>query len=68
MEDLVAHKDMLDLRKKEILHKKWNEQVYSPIRSQIERSIAGPCYGEMARRKKILHKQYLEHVNKKVRA
>ncbi len=57
---------MLDLRKKEMLHKKWSEQVHEPIKRQIDKEMHGPNYKELAQRKRELHKEYLEHVNRKV--
>lgn len=66
MDDLVKHKEMLDLRKKEVLYRKWCSKVYEPLRQQIHVQMNGPGYPQLQIRKRQLHKEYLEHVNKKV--
>ena len=66
MGNTVSHKEMFNLRKKEMLHRKWNERVYEPIREQIDKEMHGPMYDELARRKREIHKEYLEYTNKKV--
>ena len=63
---MLKQKEILDLRKKEMLHKKWSERVQEPIRTQIRTEMKGPVYPELDRWKRELHKEYLEHVNKKV--
>lgn len=62
----MKHKEMLDLRKKEMLHFKWKERVFEPIRNQVDKEIHSPMYDELAQRKRALHKEYIEHNNKKV--
>ena len=57
---------MLNHRKKELLHKKWTENVNEPIKREIDKEINGPNYLELMKRKRALHKEYLEHTNKKV--
>ena len=65
MEDYVSHKDVMDLRKKEMLHKKWNDRVHEPLRKKIIEVMDGSDWPELDRRKRELHKQYLEFVNEK---
>ena len=66
MEDLINYKEFLDLRKKELLHKRWTDRVYQPIRRQVVKEIKSSEFGELFQRKRQLYKEYLEHVNKKV--
>lgn len=66
MNDFLEHTDLLELRKKELLHKNWNDRVYEPIRRKILKAMNGQDWLENDRRKRELHRQYLEHVNKKV--
>lgn len=66
MENVVSSKEVLDLRKKEMLHKKWNDRVYEPLREKIIDVMDGEDWPELDRRKRELHKQYLEFVNEKV--
>lgn len=62
----MSSKEVLDLRKKEMLHKKWNDRVYEPLREKIIDVMDGEDWPELDRRKRELHKQYLEFVNEKV--
>lgn len=66
MQNVVKSKDVLDLRKREMLHKKWNDRVYEPLRGKIIDVMDGEDWPELDRRKRELHKQYLEFVNQKV--
>ncbi|XP_063402432.1 protein FAM228B-like isoform X7 [Mytilus trossulus] len=65
IEEYVCHKDVMDLRKKEMLHKKWNDRVHEPLRKKIIDVMDGEDWPELDRRKRELHKQYLEFVNEK---
>ncbi|XP_064628301.1 protein FAM228B-like isoform X2 [Lineus longissimus] len=65
IDDLLLYKDGLELRKKEILHKKWNERVHEPIRKHILGEMDGPAYTALARRKRQLYKEFIEFTNKK---
>ena len=66
MADFLANKEMLNHRKKELLHKKWTENVNEPIRREVDTEMNGPNYFELVRRKRELYKEYLEHTNRKV--
>ncbi|RUS77003.1 hypothetical protein EGW08_015228 [Elysia chlorotica] len=63
--DRLAYKELVDLRKKEVLHKRWSDQVYEPIRKKILEAIDGADWHHLDRRKREMHKQFLEHVNKR---
>lgn len=65
LEEYVCHKDVMELRKKEMLHKKWNDRVHEPLRKKIIDVMDGEDWPELDRRKRELHKQYLEFVNEK---
>ncbi|XP_052090124.1 protein FAM228B-like isoform X7 [Mytilus californianus] len=65
LEEYVCHKDVMELRKKEMLHKKWNDRVHEPLRKKIIDVMDGDDWPELDRRKRELHKQYLEFVNEK---
>ncbi|XP_041351505.1 protein FAM228B-like isoform X2 [Gigantopelta aegis] len=57
--------DLLTLRKKELLHKRWTDHVYEPLRREIIQVMDGDKWRDTDRRKRVLHKQYLEFVNEK---
>jgi len=61
----LSHKDLVDLRKKEVLHKRWSDQVYEPIRRKILAAMDGTQWDHLDRRKREMHRQFLEHVNKR---
>lgn len=65
VEDYISNKDVMTLRKKEVLHKKWNERVYKPLRKKIIEAMDSNDWPEVDRRKRELHKQYLEFTNQK---
>lgn len=56
---------ILNRRRQEMLHKKWTENVYEPIRCEVEKEVNGPELKELQARKRQLYKEYLEHINKK---
>ncbi|XP_072355211.1 protein FAM228A isoform X3 [Scyliorhinus torazame] len=55
-----AYKDMLNLRKKELLYKKWNDYVYEPLQWKVKAKLNQSIE---RRRPSIL--QYLDYCNKK---
>ncbi|XP_078617933.1 protein FAM228B-like [Branchiostoma floridae x Branchiostoma japonicum] len=65
LQSMVDYKSFLDLRKREILHKKWEERVHDPLRREIRREMSGPTYPELDRTKRTLHQKYLDYHNKK---
>uniref|UniRef100_H2ZKQ2 Protein FAM228B n=1 Tax=Ciona savignyi TaxID=51511 RepID=H2ZKQ2_CIOSA len=64
IDEFLKDNDLLNLRKKELLYKRWNERVYVPVRKRVEQAIESgfqPLDG--ARRKE--HRNYLNYTNKK---
>jgi len=66
LQDYVDNHQYLEERKKEILHKNWNERVYEPIRSAVIKEMESDNYTNYKNRKDQLYREYIEHVNKKV--
>lgn len=58
---------MLNLRRKELQHKRWHERVYDPLRRQVENTIESE-YNFLDAEKRQEYMKYLDHVNKKVSA
>lgn len=56
---------ILNRRRQEMLHKRWTENVFEPIRCEVEREVNGPELKELEARKRQLYKEYLEHLNRK---
>ncbi|XP_060597955.1 protein FAM228B-like isoform X8 [Ruditapes philippinarum] len=65
VDNYINHRDVTDLRKKEVLHKNWNERVYKPLRKKIIEAMDSNDWPEVDRRKRELHRQYLEFTNEK---
>lgn len=65
VEDFITHREITNLRKKEVLHKNWNERVYKPLRKKIIEAMDSNDWPEVDRRKRELHRQYLEFTNEK---
>ncbi|CAG5133846.1 unnamed protein product [Candidula unifasciata] len=65
LEDYLTHKEFTDLRKKELLHKRWTEEVYEPIRKKILDTIDKSDRNETDYLKREKHRKFLEHLNKK---
>lgn len=63
--NFIDRKEVIKLRKKEVLHKKWNERVYKPLRKKILDAMDGKDWTDVDRRRRELHKQYLEFTNEK---
>ena len=58
------NKAFLDLRKKEMLYKKWSEKIWEPIDGSIYQEMKK--FPKVDRRKRSMYKEYLRHCNKKV--
>ncbi|XP_076825891.1 protein FAM228B-like [Clavelina lepadiformis] len=64
LEEYLKEQDLLNLRRKELLYKKWHQRVYVPLRKEVERSIeSGFDKIDTQRRKE--YDQYLDYSNKK---
>ncbi|XP_071801241.1 protein FAM228B-like [Asterias amurensis] len=64
VDNFLTEKSFLDLRKKEMLYKKWNERIFAPLQEQMYREMKGN-YAALDKRKRALFMEYLRHRNKK---
>ncbi|XP_015194545.2 protein FAM228A isoform X3 [Lepisosteus oculatus] len=64
LDNYLNYRDVLELRKKELLHKKWKECVSEPIQKQIKEHINKYCYQE-AEQMRSMFLQYLDYCNTK---
>jgi len=62
--DFLCDQDMLDLRRRELLHRKWSDRVYNPIRGQIDTEIHGKNFSTLRLHKRQLFNEFLEHCNR----
>lgn len=56
---------MAELRRKEVQHKRWTEQVWFPIQKKVEERVSR-CSPVEAKRRQSLYSHYLHHCNIKV--
>lgn len=61
--NFLSHQKLTQQRKKEILHKKWNDRVYEPIADQIELIMQGDYYPEVRNVRLKEFQNYLNHRN-----
>jgi len=65
LERFLRHRDVTELRRRELLHKRWTERVWFPLQRRLEEhaSSRGPA---AAKRRQSLYGHYLHHCNTKV--
>ncbi|NWH82415.1 F228B protein, partial [Piaya cayana] len=61
----LKHNDFLNLRKKEILYKKWLEGVSEPLLRKIQEKMDSQSSEEIRKRKEQQHTLYLNYCKKK---
>lgn len=62
----MRHNEFLDLRKKEMLYKKWLEDVSEPLLQKIEDKMDSKSSEEIRKRKEEQLSLYLDYCKKKV--
>ncbi|KFZ55341.1 Protein FAM228B, partial [Antrostomus carolinensis] len=62
----LNHNDFLNLRKKEILYKKWLQAVSEPLLQKMQEKMDSQSSEEIRKRKEEQHSLYLNHCKKKV--
>ncbi|XP_045577179.1 protein FAM228A [Salmo salar] len=65
LERFLCQQEKAELRKRELLHKRWTERVWTPIQRSVENQMSCCCYDEAERiRSMFLH--YIHYCNSKV--
>lgn len=65
VEEVVTQHDMLNTRRKELLYKQWQEDVYIPLRKSVEAEIERG-FPPIDRERRKEHLNYLRYCNLKV--
>ncbi|XP_027896030.1 protein FAM228A isoform X2 [Xiphophorus couchianus] len=65
-ESFLTQRKIEELRKKELIHKRWTENVWFPIQMRVENHTAS-CYFMDSMRHQIMHSHYLLHCQSKIR-
>jgi len=58
--------DTLNIRRSELLHHKWTDHVYDPIRRHILSETTGKDFENLLLHKRLLYNAFLEKGNRKV--
>ena len=66
MDRYLRHNDFLNLRRKEMLYKKWLQEVSEPLLQKIEDKMDSQSSEEIRKRKEEQLSLYLNYCKKKV--
>ncbi|XP_028996100.1 protein FAM228A isoform X2 [Betta splendens] len=64
LELFLSQWDVAQLRRKELLHKRWTERVWLPLQRRVEEHVSS-CGPVEAERRQSLYSQYIGHCNSK---
>ncbi|XP_075940131.1 protein FAM228A [Anarhichas minor] len=66
LERFLSQRDVTELRRRELLHKRWTERVWLPLQRRVEEH-ASSCSPAAVKRRQSLYRHYLHHCNTKGR-
>lgn len=58
--------DVLNIRRRELLHHKWTDRVYDPIQKHVLSQMTGTGYKDLLLYKRLLYAEFLAKGNRKV--
>eukprot|EP00064_Thunnus_orientalis_P020527 superscaffoldBa00005689_g20665 len=64
LENFLSQRDVAELRRRELLHKRWTERVWMPLQRRVEQRVSS-CTPEETKRRQTLYSHYLHHCNSK---
>ncbi|XP_041815306.1 protein FAM228A [Chelmon rostratus] len=64
LERFLSQRDVAELRRRELLHKRWTERVWFPLQRRVEEHVSSRGPAE-AKRRQSLYSHYLHHCNTK---
>ncbi|XP_045068837.1 protein FAM228A [Coregonus clupeaformis] len=64
LERFLCQQERAEHRKRELLHKRWTERVWTPIQRSVEKQVSHCCYEE-AERIRSMFLQYIHYCNSK---
>ncbi|XP_053564909.1 protein FAM228B-like [Bombina bombina] len=65
IDNYLKQTDILELRRKEVQHKKWTERVSLPLQKTLENYINIQSSEDIERRRRVVLAQYLKYCNRK---
>ena len=66
MDHIIKVHNNNERRRKEILYKRWNKNVYEPVCERLDHSLSDCNVDKMIEVKRKIHQDYIDYVNKKV--
>ncbi|XP_073349480.1 protein FAM228A [Pagrus major] len=64
LERFLSQRDVAELRRRELQHKRWTERVWIPLQRRVEDHVSS-CSPVEAKRRQSLYSHYLHHCNAK---
>ncbi|KAK5853070.1 hypothetical protein PBY51_006892 [Eleginops maclovinus] len=64
LEKFLTRRDFTQLRRRELLHKRWTERVWFPLQRRVEEHVSS-CSPAEVKRCQSLYRHYLHHCNTK---
>ncbi|XP_027140392.1 protein FAM228A isoform X1 [Larimichthys crocea] len=64
LERFLSQRDVAELRRRELQHKRWTERVWFPLQRKVEEHVSS-CSPVEAKRRQSLYSHYLHHCNTK---
>ncbi|XP_031177758.1 protein FAM228A isoform X2 [Sander lucioperca] len=64
LERFLSQRDVTELRRRELLHKRWTERVWFPLQRRVERHVSS-CSPVAVKRRLSLYSHYLHQCNTK---
>ncbi|XP_056260827.1 protein FAM228A isoform X2 [Seriola aureovittata] len=64
LERFLSQRDVTQLRRRELLHKRWTERVWFPLQRRVEEHVSS-CSTLEVKRRQSLYSRYLQHCNTK---
>nr|XP_046228567.1 protein FAM228A isoform X2 [Scatophagus argus] len=65
LERFLSQRDVAELRRRELLHKRWTERVWFPLQRRVEEHVSS-CSPMEAKRRQTLYSRNLHHCNTKL--
>ncbi|XP_034755518.1 protein FAM228A isoform X3 [Etheostoma cragini] len=65
LERFLSQRDITELRRRELLHKRWTERVWFPLQRRVEKHVSS-CSPAAVKRRLSLYSQYLHQCNTKL--
>ncbi|XP_037606781.1 protein FAM228A isoform X2 [Sebastes umbrosus] len=64
LESFLSRRDVTELRRRELLHKRWTESVWFPLQRRVEEHVSS-CSPVAAKKRLSLYSDYIHHYNTK---